>query len=207
MPIITMTTGREQFPGRSAQVNVTYIPGNKFGGREESMLLASRGAVGGLTIRRTSHSATPAGIGMKPSVVGEWETATYDVPEGVTLKLWAQQQIGVANMALALLEVRAKAPLYRISVDLTGYVRASTPVAHIEGRFDILTLEQARAAGIIPTPMITKFLTTESKPWFRITQTEPEIEPKAIRRARVVENLDGSKVVVTERRSRRRLAL
>ena len=205
--ILTVTTGKETFPSLSAQVQVSYLPGNRYGGREENLLMLSRGANKDISLRRTSHTSVSAGVAMKPSVVGEWDTSTYEVPEGLTIKVWAQRQRGVTDMALCLLEMREKAALRRISIDLTGYPRASTPVAHIEGRFDILDMEQARAAGIVPTPMITKFLTTAPKSWIRFHEVQPEIEPKAIRRARVVEDTSGKKVVITETRTRRRLAL
>lgn len=210
MPLLQTTTGFENFSSGSAKVYVFSLPTPAFPGNESNLHLLSRAGVSGVRAVGTA-TAAPAAPGV-PYDRGKWTTQTFDIPEGMVLKVFANRSTSafgqmriMANMAI---RMRAQGPLMRLSAILTQHQNATYTRANIEGRFDILTLEEALALGAsIPSTFHATYGRGMTSRAFEITQMEREVTSRAAVRVRTIENSQGEAVVVTDSRRGRALDL
>lgn len=209
MVTITTTSGRENFPTGSATVGVFVLPCAKYPvARESAIGLAARApefplrAVG----VPTKVAASPT---RRADIAGEWTTCAYDVQEGAILKVAVNKSSSnfgsMRTMANAALRARATAPYIRMSIPLTGSGARSTVL--IEGRFDIIPVEEALALGApIPIAFRPSFDPVHQRRAFDVVEMEPGIA-KPVQEVRTVSNEIGDRVEVIIPRRRRAMAL
>ncbi len=154
--IITTTTGNENFQTSYTKSYLFWIPCRaEPEGKEIHLTYAAKGGLHGIE-KVGNMEATPAAPGYRDEF-GKWYRCTYEVPEGTVLKLFAMRKVaeqtaGRHQTAALLLHVRENAPMYRIGVRLTGNPRASFSNVYTEGRFDVLTLDEAESLGVRVLP-------------------------------------------------------
>lgn len=86
--------------------------------------------------------------GIHPDLSGQWWTGSYEVKEGTLIKLYAKVKASkfgsVGNIGTMILRARKSAPLHRIRVALTGHRLTAVKELTVNGRFDVLTLDEAK---------------------------------------------------------------
>ena len=144
--LITSYTGKEVVSGRETSVSLLFIPSHQFAGKVEPLFARARNDV---SIREQGRAQyIPALNGMRPELVGQWIVSTHHVPENMLFAVRAKiNQRGIVADGAVLLQTREGAPLVRINVALSRAPKAALEVAYIEGRFDVLTAQQAAAEG------------------------------------------------------------
>lgn len=206
--LINTVTGNENFSNSSAKVHVFYKPSRAFPGNE--MFLGQMAKAGGYGHNVSTHgpvSFVSAAQGMRMEIVGKWATQTFNVPDGMIIKVFGwRQSRGLAVSAIALLKARSTAAMNRLSVQLTGNERATYAYANIEGRFDVLTPEQAVAEGCKFTPLEIKQLDPVAlQRLFSITVMDAELARPVEQRKVNVKTADGTAVSYVEERKLRRI--
>lgn len=145
-------------------------------------------------------AVTPAGLGMKPEIAGKWTDAVYDVPDSVLLKLMVQRsQNGNAKSINVLFSMREGAALRRIRIPTIVNRRSTRQTVTIEGRFDVLSLQEAALVGYAPpAPFVPSFLPSRwsAIPGFQVIEVSPENVARPVVRTTVVENSAGEAVSV-----------
>jgi hypothetical protein len=206
--LIGATTGHENFQSGSAKSYLFVTPTRRFPGKEMHIGVAAK-AQG--AIRQTGSPQTvPAAPGMRPEM-GRWTTCNYDVPEGTLLKLFAVRSGGFGSMRVQgslFLMVREHAAFRRVQTILTGHPKAAYSRVNIEGRFDLLTVDQAVALGaVVPNHFRTSFEEGMVRRAFEIIEIDREVAAPPINHVEVVENSQGEAVEVVRRRRGRALDL
>lgn len=182
-------------------------------GKEVHLWQAPRSAPGSgaPTISMVSQNTISAGLNLKAEMVGKWTQGVYEMPDDVLVKINVNRSAGgQQRQANILLKTRAGAALTRIAVDTIPHERQSLRELIIEGRFDILNLDDASVLGYVP-PMMYR-MSFDRERWSRhgfihIREMAPETQaPVRVRRERV-ENSQGEVVEVQSSHRRRALDL
>ena len=161
----------------------------------------------GAIMKVTEPIFEPALAGHKPEIAGKWVTQTFLIPNETILVVSAnkrQHWRDGGRPARLILRVREKAALRQVefttlqlSVSTRGTVNA------VKGRFDVLSLEEAKKIGFVPNPMHLDQYTQESIVTHLRTQIlERELEVKPSVQHVQVATIDGQteKVILTTRR-------
>jgi hypothetical protein len=207
--LIQCTTGFENFPNSSAKAHVFVVPTARMLGKEMHIAVACKGVYPGL--RKVGvETKQPAAHGLRREL-GEWTTASYEVPNGMLLKIFGTRSGGWGGMrvmANQIIRPRADAALRRISVILTGHERASLARASIEGRFDLVPLAEALLSGVaVPPSFRPSFDETMQQRAFEYHEIEPELRSIPTTQTRVVTNAAGEDREVSTSVRRRALDL
>jgi hypothetical protein len=156
------------------------------------------------------ETRAPAGPGMRREL-GEWVTASYEVPEGMILKVFASRSGGWGGMrvmANQFIRARSDAALRRISVVLTGSEKASFARANIEGRFDVISLAEAMTQGVLVPPSFRpSFDEGMQRRAFEYHTLDAEVRSAAVQETRRVINKEGQQVEIQTSTRRRALDL
>jgi hypothetical protein len=203
--LIVSHTGSETFPSGSAKSFTFVVPTRRHPGKEVHIGIACKERRQGF-----NQSGAPEFIPIAPGYkreLGVWTRCTYDVPEGTVLKIFAQRSGGFGEMRIQgqiLIQLRAQAAYRRIGSVLTGNEKANLRHANTEGRFDILTLDDAERLGIdIPYHFRPAFDPSMVRRAFQITELEAAITPPVQVQTQQVTNSQGETVrVQTGRRVR-----
>lgn len=90
----------------------------------------------------------PAVPGIPEDISGRWVTASYEVPEGTIMKVYARVKVSrwgaVSSTGSIILRAREDAPMIRVTIPLSGHDSTALKEARITGRFDLLTLKVAQ---------------------------------------------------------------
>jgi hypothetical protein len=209
MVMITATCGKENFPGvGTSQFHVFFVPTSSAQGSEVHLGVQSKkGAyVTGVGFQRP----IPAAVGMREEL-GKWTHGTYDVDEGIVLKAFCMKKtanVSSASQFNQLIRVRARAAHRRLSFPTLGWSRGAFASVSIEGRFDLLTLDEARRIGVTIPMALSGYYSGGMRPtMFEEFVLEPQIEALPTVQEAIVRNSEGREVVVPVTRRRRALDL
>lgn len=213
--LMSIEIGRDNFPGGSVKANVFLCPLGAGAAKECHLWMVGTNKVPpgtGAGIQKVgAPQVVPAGVGLSADIVGKWTTQVYDLPPGTLLKVnLTRSQNGNHRSANMLLRLREGAPLQRINVDTTPNAKASKNRLVYEGRFDILTPDQAQAAGyVIPTAFAPTYNTSRwaSYGFVRVETLAPETISQPVVRTKRVINSQGDTVEVQTAAKKRQLDL
>jgi hypothetical protein len=208
MNLIETLCGNENFVGMQSKVWLFYTPSHAFPSRkgEEPIFTAAKTSLHGMTgqpgNRINAHEHAIDGS-------GTFTQSRYSVPEGMIFKLFAMRKVpGQMRAASLFLKSRADAALIRLEIELTGYRHATLQRAWVEGRFDVLSLADAKAAGVRVLPMHEKqFNPAVVNTMIVRREMSPQIAAAPVVRAKTIVNTEGETVRVTETRRKRSLDL
>ncbi len=208
--LITATTGYENFEGRSSKCylfGLNLPPVSDFPMAEINLTKAC-GHHEDLSCNQVAR--IPAARGY-PSQTGSWVSRTYEVPEGMWIKIHAQrrqQWNAIRIQANLLIRPRSSGPLLRITSQTSGWEKAEMDGVFIEGRMDVVSLDAAATAGYIVAPFAKQYF---REPWLRrqfsIITLERELSAPPVREVRQIQNLEGDTVEIVTTRKRRRIRL
>lgn len=205
--LIETMTGNQNFPGKMAKAYVFVTPTTRFPRTEGETHLFTAAKEGIFGIRKHSGGGRILAAEGMTDAAGFFNQTTYDIPEGVLLKVFASKKPQASSQqrtgSLFLL-AREHGPLQRVEVVLNDHPGATVTRCHVEGRFDILSLEDAEALGARVLPLNRRQFFAESvKGLLTRRQIAPELKAKTVVKTKVVQNTDGQEVKVQERASRR----
>jgi hypothetical protein len=95
---------------------------------------------------------------------GYWTIGRYDLPEGSYVKIIINKRMGhtiFEDSAHVMLRVRADAALRRLNIPLTGHHMATVREGNIDGRYDIVPVEDFEELGIDVNPRYLKYHDTD----------------------------------------------
>jgi hypothetical protein len=172
--LIRTMTGKENWKNHSAKLQVFYSPTTP-GGREIHIGVASRDPTIAITqVRSTTNLAKP---GFRPEI-GEWTDASYEVPPGTVLKLFANKAGGFGAMNLTanvFVCTREDAALNRVKLALSSDQNAYYSSVYVQGKFDILSYDDARIMGAKVMPQFKRFAAPEMvRRLFEVEVLEPQ---------------------------------
>lgn len=207
--ILNAITGKEEFPIGQCKLNLFFAPSSRFPGSETFLGMAAREGKNGISAhgQRTVIPAVQGGV----KELGEWTNASYNVPERMVLKIFGQkktQEVSRPTMASMFVQVRDSAPLNRVLFRTLGWSRAAFQSVMIEGRFDIISADEARALGVyIPAQYAHYAQEDYIRRLFTVEQVAPETHTRVEVAPRVVENSLGQEVEIVTTRRRRGISL
>lgn len=156
--IITCMTGNENITPNTAKFYVFWTPTRKcvdlYGTKEEKNIQIQ--IEGNSPITFVSKGYPERAMAGRIAEFGTFVNNKYDIANGTVLKIFAQRQLGLMSRqfrAGVFLKVDEKAPYYQIKMDLTKSPGATFSETLVEGRFHLLTLEDAQKLGITVPPM------------------------------------------------------
>lgn len=182
---------------------------SRFPGPETFLGVAAREGKHGVSAQgqRTVIPAVHGGI----KELGEWTNASYNVPERMVLKIFGQkktQEVSRPTMASMFVQVRETGPLNRVLFRTLGWARAAFQSVLVEGRFDIISADEARALGVGIPAQYAHYATDEYvRRLFTVEQIAAETHARAEVAPRVIENSQGQEVEIATTRRRRGISL
>lgn len=141
--------------------------------------------------------------------LGGWFVNNYEVSNGVMLTVFAQAsapEFGQRARAFKqIIRLRDGAPLIKLALELSRNPRANLREAYVTGRFDVLSLEEAKARGAIINPRMEFYYRDLTGDTLTRTVEAPGLsEPERVE-TREVEASDGSVHKVVRARPKRTL--
>ncbi len=209
--IFTVWTGRENAQDARAQINAWAVPTRARKFKETHLGEASKATpITGISEvqRANSQQARRTAVNYD---AGVWFRSVYDCDDGVVIKLGIQRKQAWASMAIQanlLLHARNEAAHRRIIIPLSGHADMAFQMHEIDGRFDILTPEEAATLGItIPAFAMGAYDPVRIGRACTITEADPEISPRKKLRVREVITPSGEKKEIVETTRRRALRI
>jgi len=208
--MIETMCGSENFPGMQSKVYLFYTPSYAFPNPmgEQQLFAAAKTGLHGVSALRAGGRINAHENG--DTNAGFFTKSDYAIPEGMILKLFAMRKVGTGlpHVGSVFLRARATAALRRYEVALTGFNRATLRNGYVEGRFDVLSLAQAKALGVRVNPLHEKqFNPVTARAMITPKDLSPEIAAAPVLDKRTIENAEGQAVEVTRVRSKRSLDL
>ena len=213
--LIDVTTGGELFKDVSAKTHTFFVPSTKYPGTETHIGILSavkhkENNPHNVT-RLAKAVVTNAHTRLSAEMGGSWSTGTIDVPEGMVLKIFMGRSLGYGQMRVQgnlLIRVREYAAYRRIGIATTQHPDATNKDVHIEGRFDVLSIEEARSLGVdIPKGKEYFYDPLMIKKGFTEKIMYPEILSAPQLKSTIEVNSKGEEVEVILHRKRRMLKL
>ncbi len=196
--ILQCTTGNENFEDHYTKVYLFHTPTDGARGTEKEchiwQIARGEGGNGVTQVGRTVE--TKAALDHIPEF-GAWRSSTYEVDEGVLLKLFAMRKTremvaGRHTAACMFLRVREGAAVRRVLVSLTGDQRAPFGSVSLIGRFDMVTLQAAIQLGAeVPPPFMSQFHTDVQNVLFKMTTMERETSSAPLVADKIVQDQNG----------------
>jgi hypothetical protein len=210
MTTIETLTGDVNLRTGSAKCFVFHTPRQGGAGVEERHLgLAAKSNQTANVVRTVSPYPTviPSVQGYSAEIGGKMVRMTYSVEEGEILKLFIQRRPGAGKLptnACQFVRVREGAALRCVEAKMLTDPMVNEPMSFIRGRFDLLTLEEARALGVKVADGYTRmFHPANVEHVTTVSTVSPEIAS-----ASIVQQPSGKPaVVVTEIKRRRKIIL
>lgn len=207
--LIQTVTGKEDFETGSCKLHAFFAPTTRFPGKEVFLGQAAMEAIA--SIRRHGQRTVVPAIPGAQKIVGEWTTATYDIPERVVIKLFASkklQNVSRPTMASVFIQMRETAPLTRCVFRTIGGPRAQYQQVSIEGRFDVIPATEAKALGVFIPAQYDHYSQQEYiDRLFSFVEVSPALRPRQEVAPRIIENSLGQEVEIAITRRRRGLSL
>jgi hypothetical protein len=206
MPTIDTLTGEVNLTSASAKAYIFHTPHAGGRGVEERHLgLAAKSPQTSPVIRQVSPfpQCTPSVHGYPKDIGGQMIRMTYDIAEGEILKIFAMRRPGAGKVGVScaqFIRVREGAALHTIAAKLLTDATVVEPFARFTGRFDLLTLEQAQAFGVVINPKFASMFL----PNLVAHVMEVSIDAPAIQQATIRQSAQGGATVVVSIPKRRR---
>lgn len=137
--------------------------------------------------------------------MGQWYRGVYEVPEGTILKVFINKASfgSLRTLASQVIKMREGAAYRTMVIPLIDTDAAAIREMQIQGRFDLLTLEEYRAAGAsVPEAFERQHDAAAIRRAMRIIETSPEIVPVAKTKTATI-TAGGAEVQVQVRRRMR----
>lgn len=200
--------GTENFPGGMAsKVWLFFAPSRAYpvATGESPIFAAAKARTHGISQLRAGGRIAACEGGTDQ--LGWFSQTSYQVPEGAIFKLFAMRKAGgQQRIACIFIRSRAEAALCRFKVALTGYHRATMREAWVEGRFDHLSLAEAKALGVKVLPMYEKmFNPIVANAMISSMELSSQVRAAVVEEVRQVVNSDGQAVTVEQTRRKRML--
>lgn len=205
--LIQLIHGNETFSGvLGGTVKVLNFFRAQPGGEEQALAVAAR-----------DHHTMVRQIGSNDFIWasgenknhGQWITARYDVPENSYIRLMVTRKMQsefIQQNYQVYLRCREGAALRRLRISFTGHPSANFQWGHVEGRFDILRLEDLdRLKFAIPDQLRAKFDIDDLSDVFDETVLEREAVPANLPNVETVSTHSGRQVQVARTSPRRKL--
>lgn len=209
--LIEVMYGKELFDNKSCQVSVLAVPCKTFNTFKEAHIESAARKDDCPITRNQFHGQTSAWAEDARSDLGKWTKASYDCPDGIILKIWVHKFSGYGQRiinASQLIRPRKDAAFRELKIQLSGHSKARYQYAIIKGRFDVLTLEQAKERGVkLNSRFEYTFKSSEVAKVMEVKILEKERGPSVKVRERTVRNKSGETVVIQKRRVVRALDL
>lgn len=214
--LLQTTIGHENWQTGSTKAHLFVCPTTQFrlptGQEVHLWMLAKSGGPGSPRITSVGAPVTsPAGAGLKPEIVGKWTSSVYEVPDDVLLKYMVYRSTPQgARTASIPLRTRSEAALRRIAIQTIPNPRATASHLYVEGRFDILSVEDMVALGYRPPAHYLPTFRREvwgRLPFISVGEISPEIHAAVRVVTKTVRNSEGETVAIPEARRGRALDL
>lgn len=204
--LLQATLGNENFPTGSSKVFLFHTPTTRHAGKGKEVNIYSCDLA-----QRQGQSVTVPAAPRYIDKFGKWTTTSFDVPEGIILKIYGQRKaewLSERIIGQMFIQPREGAAYRRVGAILTGWEHAAFTHANIEGRFDILTMPEAAAQGAtIPGHFVKYFTDRWTSRMFEITTVDGEIEARQMIGTDTVINTRGEEVEVRAPRRGRAIDL
>lgn len=208
--LLSVTSGSENFPDVGVSKFYTfYTPCREHSGTE-----AHIGQRAKMRQANLIPSGFPQGHPAAPGFIdhyGRWTMSTYDVANGVMLKIFASMKrhgVSRATTMNQLIRVRAGAALRRINFRTLGWSKGAFAVVHVEGRFDLLTVEEATRLGVvIPESFVGTYRPMQPNGLLTCDVLDAETVSEPVLADRMITNTAGEAVAVPAAYRRRALDL
>lgn len=210
--LIQVWSGKEQVLGKLAQLLVLVCPTPA--NRLDSEMFFSKAASSAdtdISVVQPSrrHEAAPGKIDQ----MGHWWSVTADVPDGEVIRLVGTRKGGSfgsrQDQASLIIQARAGAALRKITFRLTGDPIMARDEVTVEGRFDVLPIEEVEEQflDLIKPWQRATYIESKVSRVFKLSETAPELTPRPVVRTRTVINADGEAVSVRVRSRARKLRI
>jgi len=207
MNLLETMVGDANFSSGSSRVGVFVTPSADFTGftKEQPLFAAARN---GIVTRQNFIGKVSAWAqdSARPEL-GTWMQCVYNVPEGMVLKIFAHMSQGHGRPmynGAQFIRIRRTAAYRELRVALHAPMHARYQHAVIKGRFDLLTMEEAKGEGVDIDPRYTgQFRESMTAPLFSVVELEQEIASAVVVRKRAVKRRRGERVIVKKVRKAR----
>ena len=160
-PIETLT-GDVNLRYGSAKACIFYSP--RLGGAgsvEQHIGIAAQSPQTAHVVKKISSfpTVTPSVAGYSTEIGGKMIRMTYEISNGEILKVFGKRRAGAGKIdftACQFLRVRETAALTEVTIRLFSDAQVAEPYAKITGRFDLLSLAEAKALGVNVLPQFEK---------------------------------------------------
>lgn len=211
--LISVTTGDETFNSGSSKYHLFVLSSTRFHMPQQETHIGAAASAGLAGVRRTGGTGQiQAAEGFMVNM-GTWRHGTYEVPDGLIMKLWGQRtasaatfgsNTGTRHMGALLIQTRARAALRRITCRKVGHPNATGNAVTLEGRFDLLTIKEAMTAGATLDMMrVKQFVSPDRDRLFTADILQPEEEAREVRSVDTVTTPEGKRIEVPVARKRR----
>lgn len=212
MNLIEVMYGKELFDRANCSVHVLVTPCNLFNSFLSEMHIESAARKQDIPVERNAFHGQYSAWGEDArSDLGKWTKASYDVADGMLIKIWVHKTTGFGNRIINVsqfIRPRKDAAFREIKVILTRHPKSRFEFATIKGRFDLISLEDAKKRGAkINSRFEYTFNPDDFAAVTQCTELEPEKAPSALIRETKVRKRNGETVVVRRRRVARALNL
>lgn len=204
MALLRAISGHETTANSSVTVGTFFMPTERYPGKEYRLEIAAK--TGNGIVRIGEQSKIPAFPGGRPEQ-GVWTHASYSVPGGMLVKVFARRTGGHGSLIRTgslILRSRAEAAYLRLDIELTRGQGCACIDATIEGRFDIVSVEDALLEGALIPPHFRVYFQPEFvNQLFTVRTLEPAIAAAPVKITQMVTNTEGVDVALTTTRKRR----
>jgi hypothetical protein len=131
---------------------------------EKQIGVASRDNEFPVSLQAGQYSKNPAISGMSSEVGGYVVSAAFNVTEGTIIKLHAnvRKYQGLPKCASVLLRAREEGPLTELKLNLIDAPNSNFKQLVSQGRFERITLDEAKAFGYHCAPAFEKFFNEDA---------------------------------------------
>lgn len=212
MNLIEVMYGKELFDTANCSVQIFCVPCKVFNNFPVEMNIESAARKEEVPVQRQTFNGTHSAWSEDARAdLGRWTKASYNVSDGMLIKVWVHKMAGfgqrIHNVS-QLIAPRKDAAFREIKVALTGHSKARYRYATIKGRFDLISYEEAVKRGAkINSKFAYTFKPEDVARVMEVTIIEPEKAPAALIRERKVRKRSGETVVIQKKRSVRALDL
>ena len=207
MPTIETFTGKESWENHSATFSVFHVDTGSL--QQQPLYSFVKTALPSPEISQISRTAIAARPGMRVEL-GQWHRANYLLPPRSILKLYGQRHAGQGHMdakAMMFIRLREEACHRHVVMPLSRGTVGAQSAAFVNGRFDVMTLDEAEACGINVAAHFRRFYEPAAVRLFTDNIVSPEVEARPVVRRVRVRNEHGQDVTFVRTKKPRALRL
>jgi hypothetical protein len=210
--VIALVTGKETWQDRSYGLHV-FLTAEGSRKEDEHLHAAAKRQGSGINALNTRSAGGIERLSTRNDSaapdLGGWYVNNYEIPNGTMLTVFAQASAaefgGRSRAFKQVIRLREGAPLIKLSLELSRNPRANLREAYVTGRFDVLTLEEAKARGAIINPRMEFYYADLTGDTLTRNVEAPGLsEPERVEQ-RSVEAADGTTHTITRARPKRTL--